>query len=223
MLIGILQTGHAPDALRPVHGDYDQLFERLLADRGLPLAEQQQSVVFTAPVLGARDQTDAGEFRGWVSGAFRIGTVLDASTARDTAQSARVQLWDATDPAYPVLMAAVDPEGTDSDRPARTATVIAGNRRWTLSVVPTSQAVARQVGNAPLVALVAGGGLSLLLAALLFSVAAGRERCGGGRAARAAHPADRAHSGARGGGPGGGAPLRRRHRAGRHRPDHHPR
>ncbi|TNC71600.1 type 1 glutamine amidotransferase [Rubellimicrobium roseum] len=35
MLIGILQTGHAPDALRPTHGDYPDLFQRLLADRGL--------------------------------------------------------------------------------------------------------------------------------------------------------------------------------------------
>lgn len=35
MLIGILQTGHAPDALRPVHGDYPDLFARLLAGRGL--------------------------------------------------------------------------------------------------------------------------------------------------------------------------------------------
>jgi GMP synthase-like glutamine amidotransferase len=34
MLIGILQTGHAPDALRPIHGNYPDLFERLLADRG---------------------------------------------------------------------------------------------------------------------------------------------------------------------------------------------
>lgn len=35
MLIGILQTGHAPDALRPTHGDYPDLFERLLRGRGL--------------------------------------------------------------------------------------------------------------------------------------------------------------------------------------------
>ncbi len=33
MLIGILQTGHAPDALRPDHGDYDDLFRRLLGGR----------------------------------------------------------------------------------------------------------------------------------------------------------------------------------------------
>ena len=35
MIIGILQTGHAPDELRPEHGDYATLFERLLAGRGL--------------------------------------------------------------------------------------------------------------------------------------------------------------------------------------------
>ena len=35
MHIGILQTGRAPDPLRPVHGDYSDLFERLLAGRGL--------------------------------------------------------------------------------------------------------------------------------------------------------------------------------------------
>ena len=35
MLIGILQTGHAPDPIRVEHGDYDAMFARLLAGRGL--------------------------------------------------------------------------------------------------------------------------------------------------------------------------------------------
>lgn len=34
MKIGILQTGHSPDELRPVMGDYSNLFERLLANQG---------------------------------------------------------------------------------------------------------------------------------------------------------------------------------------------
>lgn len=34
MKIGILQTGHAPDELRPVLGDYSNLFETLLAGKG---------------------------------------------------------------------------------------------------------------------------------------------------------------------------------------------
>lgn len=33
MKIGILQTGHAPDALRPETGDYSDFFQRLLANR----------------------------------------------------------------------------------------------------------------------------------------------------------------------------------------------
>jgi len=32
--IGILQTGSAPETLHPRHGDYDELFIKLLADRG---------------------------------------------------------------------------------------------------------------------------------------------------------------------------------------------
>ncbi|MGZ9810624.1 type 1 glutamine amidotransferase [Pseudoroseicyclus sp. H15] len=38
MLIGILQTGHAPDALRPALGDYSDLFERLLGGQGFEFA-----------------------------------------------------------------------------------------------------------------------------------------------------------------------------------------
>ena len=34
MQIGILQTGHSPDALRPETGDYHHLFERLLGGQG---------------------------------------------------------------------------------------------------------------------------------------------------------------------------------------------
>ena len=34
MQIGILQTGHAPEELRPAHGDYSDLFQRLLGGRG---------------------------------------------------------------------------------------------------------------------------------------------------------------------------------------------
>ncbi|WP_116084279.1 type 1 glutamine amidotransferase [Tropicimonas sp. IMCC34011] len=35
MLIGILQTGHAADEVRAEHGDYDDMFGRLLGGRGL--------------------------------------------------------------------------------------------------------------------------------------------------------------------------------------------
>jgi len=38
MKIGILQTGHAPDELRPVLGDYADLFTALLAGQGFDFA-----------------------------------------------------------------------------------------------------------------------------------------------------------------------------------------
>ncbi|MFT4783459.1 MAG: GMP synthase-like glutamine amidotransferase [Paracoccaceae bacterium] len=34
MLIGILQTGHAPDQMRPILGDYNTMFEELLSGKG---------------------------------------------------------------------------------------------------------------------------------------------------------------------------------------------
>ncbi|WJY20162.1 type 1 glutamine amidotransferase [Fontisubflavum oceani] len=34
MIIGILQTGHAPDELQPSHGDFEHMFQRLLSGHG---------------------------------------------------------------------------------------------------------------------------------------------------------------------------------------------
>ena len=44
MLIGILQTGQSPDMLREASGDYPDMFERLLADRGLEGLKRQVGV-----------------------------------------------------------------------------------------------------------------------------------------------------------------------------------
>ncbi|MEZ0165571.1 ATP-binding protein [Kineococcus sp. LSe6-4] len=148
----------------------------LLADRSLPVEEQQQSVVLTAPVLGGRGQVDQDVFRGWVAGAFRVSDVLTSSARSAGGVDGRLQLWDTTDRAAPVLMGQVHEQGRLSDHPAQSATVIAGTRRWTLSAVPTRAAEDRATGAGPFVALVVGGVASLLLAGLLFSVTAGRER-----------------------------------------------
>ncbi|GAA0306799.1 sensor histidine kinase [Kineococcus aurantiacus] len=147
----------------------------LLADRSRPVQEQQQSVVFTAPVTGGPGQADEGTFRGWVSASFRTGNVLEATAARRTSVSAGLKLWDVTDPAAPLLMTEVEADSALSPESV-TADVVAGSRRWRLEVTPTLAAHAADVGRAPLVALVGGSVLSLLLAALLFSVTSGRER-----------------------------------------------
>lgn len=69
MLIGILQTGHAPDALRPLHGDYDQHFERLLAGRGLSFR--------TFAVVDGDFPEGPGDAEGWLITGSRHGAYED--------------------------------------------------------------------------------------------------------------------------------------------------
>jgi len=147
----------------------------LLGDRALPVEKQQQSVVFIAPVVGGPSQLDAGVFRGWVSASFRTGTVLAAAVDGRKAGAARLTLADATDAAKPLPLATVGARTALAPQWSRTE-VLVGSRRWTLQVTPTRAARAEEVGRGPVLALAGGGGLSLLLAALLFSVTAGRER-----------------------------------------------
>ena len=69
MLIGILQTGHAPDALRPTHGDYPDLFQQLLKDRDLTF--RTWSVVDGEFPLGPHDA------EGWLVTGSRHGAYED--------------------------------------------------------------------------------------------------------------------------------------------------
>ena len=69
MLIGILQTGHAPDALRPDHGDYPDLFARLLADRGFDFR--------TWAVVDGEFPSGAHDADGWLITGSRHGAYED--------------------------------------------------------------------------------------------------------------------------------------------------
>lgn len=69
MLIGILQTGHAPDALRETHGDYPDLFEGLLAGRGLTF---QSWAVVDGEFPSASHDAD-----GWLITGSRFGAYED--------------------------------------------------------------------------------------------------------------------------------------------------
>jgi GMP synthase-like glutamine amidotransferase len=69
MKIGILQTGHAPDALRPRHGDYPDLFARLLAGQGFTFE--------TYPVVDGVFPADPRDCDGWLITGSRHGAYED--------------------------------------------------------------------------------------------------------------------------------------------------
>lgn len=69
MLIGILQTGQAPDILRDASGDYPDMFEKLLAGRGLTFR--------TWHVEEMEFPDDVRECEGWLITGSRHGAYED--------------------------------------------------------------------------------------------------------------------------------------------------
>ncbi|SEN17851.1 GMP synthase-Glutamine amidotransferase [Gemmobacter aquatilis] len=69
MLIGILQTGQAPDILAEQSGDYPDMFQRLLADQGLEFR--------TYRVLDMEFPADVAECDGWLITGSRFGAYED--------------------------------------------------------------------------------------------------------------------------------------------------
>lgn len=69
MKIGILQTGRSPEEMRDRHGDYDDLFKRLLAGRGFDF--------ITYPVLDGVLPTCATDADGWLITGSKFGAYED--------------------------------------------------------------------------------------------------------------------------------------------------
>jgi GMP synthase-like glutamine amidotransferase len=69
MKIGILQTGDAPDALRPTHGNYPDLFQRLLSDQGFTFR--------TFRVLEMEFPDTPHDADGWLITGSRFGAYED--------------------------------------------------------------------------------------------------------------------------------------------------
>ncbi|CUH18713.1 GMP synthase [glutamine-hydrolyzing] [Jannaschia seosinensis] len=69
MKIGLLLTGHAPDPLQPLRGDYDAMFTRLLAGQGLEFDSYDvENMVFPESI-------DAAD--GWLISGSRHGAYED--------------------------------------------------------------------------------------------------------------------------------------------------
>ncbi|MFT3687605.1 type 1 glutamine amidotransferase [Paenirhodobacter sp.] len=69
MLIGILQTGQSPETLRETNGDYPDMFQRILANRGLTFR--------TYDVAGMDFPKDIHDCDGWLITGSRFGAYED--------------------------------------------------------------------------------------------------------------------------------------------------
>jgi len=69
MHIGVLQTGHAPEALRAAHGDYGDMFRDLLAGQGLRLTDWDVEGMQFPPAPDAAD--------GWLITGSKHGAYED--------------------------------------------------------------------------------------------------------------------------------------------------
>lgn len=69
MLIGILETGHAPDTLRAAHGTYPEMFEKLLSGRGFEFR--------TWSVVDMDFPADVHQADGWLITGSRFGAYDD--------------------------------------------------------------------------------------------------------------------------------------------------
>lgn len=69
MQIGILETGHAPDALRAAHGDYSDMIARFLGGKGFTFR------AWNVEAMDFPDSVDAAE--GWVLTGSRHGVYED--------------------------------------------------------------------------------------------------------------------------------------------------
>ena len=65
MKIGILQTGRTPDEMRSKHGDYDDLFKRMLAGRGF--------IFETYPALDGVLPNNVNDAEGWLITGSKFG------------------------------------------------------------------------------------------------------------------------------------------------------
>ena len=143
----------------------------LLRDREKPVAEQQQSFVFAAPVW-TRENTS--EFRGWVVSGLRGRTFLQDILASVGQGQISGDLISVNSDGSRVPVAHWDgPGGADLHR---SDPIQVGDREWILKTSGDSRHLAGTGWYLPVIALAGGLVLTVLLAWLVHVLATGRAR-----------------------------------------------
>jgi PAS domain S-box-containing protein len=149
---------------------------QLIIDQDRPASERQLSFVLTVPVYEPADRQGRRAFRGWVVMAVR-GQDFMGATLRNTSQDLLDVTLTARDSDQVVVPVAHLNSPSKGPRDLhRVMSVAAGNRRWQLDVRARTSSLPGAHSGLP-VAVVGGGSvLALLLGALVYLLATGRDR-----------------------------------------------
>jgi PAS domain S-box-containing protein len=147
----------------------------LLRDRNIPVAQQQLSFLFAAPVYSpAEDAGGLPEFRGWVAlglhGQDFLGGVLGVASQG----LLDGELFATNGDGRRVLVAGYDARGRRDL--TRQATFPVADRQWTLLTGADSQNLPGARSSMPAIVLIGGILLSAMLACLVWILATGRSR-----------------------------------------------
>jgi signal transduction histidine kinase len=143
----------------------------LLADRALPNSEQQLAFTFVAPI---RQPTGDHQFRGWLVLNMRGQDFLGEVLATVSQGQLDAQLFASTTTGSLIAVATYTGLGTPDLE--RSADIPVANQKWTLITRADTEHLPGADTLLPAVVQIGGGILSLVLAGLVYVLAAGRMR-----------------------------------------------
>ncbi|MFG1922731.1 diguanylate cyclase domain-containing protein [Cryptosporangium sp. NPDC048952] len=147
----------------------------LLRDQGLPARERQQSVLLAVPVYTGLGTTSRHVFAGWIVMPVRGQDFLSSELLERSQSAVQADVTEAT--AQGTVLSSVEPAKlVRDDSLMRERTVLVGQRRWHLTIWPTTRLIAATDRGMSRFTLAAGIALTLLLGVLTGVLAGSRGR-----------------------------------------------
>ena len=150
----------------------------LLKDRDLPVAQQQQSFVLTAPVFGGQGTPREGRFLGWLLMGMRGRDFISETLEMASQDTVAVTMIDDSTQAAAATPVARVSEGRVVGDPdlERLVTIPVAGRRWQLQVRPTARFMSDLGQSLSAPAGAAGALVTVLLAVLVGTLSSSRSR-----------------------------------------------
>jgi PAS domain S-box-containing protein len=148
----------------------------LLRDRSLPVEQQQQSLALVVPVFGSGTSLDRGQFRGWFVISLRSHDFAVEALSRTSDRDVNVSIAQTNGTGSEVLTTLDTGQVMQRADLVRSRVIDVAGRSWTLVVAPTAGLVEGADAYGALVLGVIGFVMTLLLAALVWTLSSQRSR-----------------------------------------------